>query len=99
MQSSIDITNYYESISVTMFSYDYYLESRFEISINETEIRNGLFYETDLNIYVMKRKDLYLTFVLLDKKFCEEGYYFDIKCHKKQKMCTVQIPFCLICQQ
>ena len=66
-----------------MFSYDYYLESRIEISRNETEIRNGLFYETDLNIYVLKRKDLYLTFVLLDQNFCEEGYYFDIKCHQK----------------
>ena len=68
-------------------SYDYYLESLYKIPNNYKLNNNGLFLETDLNIYVQKSKDIYLAYKLYNKLFCELGYKFVDKCRKIMKKC------------
>ena len=43
------------------------------------------FYEKDLNIHIMKTKDIYLAFRLKWHVYCEGGYSFNLNCKKKLK--------------
>ena len=57
-------------------TYEYFLYNDFGFEENQNNSNNGLFYETDLNIFVMNIKDIFLAYITRDKNYCEIGYSF-----------------------
>ena len=48
----------------------------------------GLEYYQDLNIFILKTKDIFLIYTTLHKYYCENGYFYNIfKCVKYLRKC------------
>ncbi|KAM3132345.1 hypothetical protein pb186bvf_015559 [Paramecium bursaria] len=89
---------YYLGLRVN--SFDYYLNGHYEIPSDYIKINNGLFFEKDLNIFIMKSKDIHLAYRLEKYIFCENGYTHREKCKKIIQHCLVQKSNkCLLSQQ
>ena len=57
-------------------TYEYFQYNDFSFNEYQNSASNGLFYETDLNIFVMNIKDIFLAYITRDNYYCEIGYSF-----------------------
>ena len=55
-------------------NYEYFMDN-LKLSINQ-DSNNGLYLEKDLNLFVIRLKDIFLSYIAIDKRYCEIGYSF-----------------------
>ncbi|KAM3131596.1 hypothetical protein pb186bvf_016260 [Paramecium bursaria] len=84
----------YLSLSISM-NYEYFMDN-LKLSINQ-DSNNGLYLEKDLNLFVIRLKDIFLSYIAIDKRYCEIGYSFQGVCKKMRKKYQLQFEDNKIC--